>query len=103
METKPKKKVKYALWFLVVLVVLLWTLLTQLFALCSWLPWNWGNINLWLKILANCIATFGGFWVLGRYIKDTKKQALRRDRIEKAIGRHPEFKDILNDIAGDTK
>lgn len=97
---KPKKKVKYELWFLIVLAVLLWTLINQLFALCSWLPCDWANLNLWLRIVANCVATFGVLWVTRMYIINVKKQARRKERTEKAIEEHPELKDIINDIMG---
>ena len=95
-----KKKVKYDMWFLIVLVILLWALVNQLFALCSWLPGNWADFNLWMRVVANCIAVFGVIWVFRMYISNTKRQARRNERVEKAIEEHPELKDIIKDIMG---
>jgi len=100
METSPKKKVKYDKWFLIILAVLLYTLVNQLFALTSWLPGNWANFSLWLKVIANGIATFGVIWVVRMYIINTRRQFRRNERLEKAVEEHPELKGIIKDIMG---
>jgi len=100
MENK-KTKVKYDKWFLVILAVLLWTIVNQLFSLTSWLPGNWANLNLWFKIIASCIATFGVCWVIKIYISNAKRQAARIFRIEQAIKDHPELAGIIKDIIGE--
>ncbi len=100
---KKKTKAKYDRWFLIVLAILLWTLVNQLFALCSWLPGNLASFNLWARIIANCIATFGVLWVIKMYIMNTKRQARRKDKIAEEIEKHPELKDILKEIMGGQK
>lgn len=106
METKPKTKVKYAKWFLIVLAILLYTLVRQLFEIAPWLLLNWACIDLWLRInfslriIANCIALFGVIWVIRMYIKNTKMQARRKERIGKAIEEHPELEGIIKNIMG---
>jgi len=100
METKPKKKVRYDLWFLIILVILLWTLAQQLFSFTGLFPEQIANINLWFKIIANCIAIFGVVWVMKMYLINTKKQARRKERMEQAIKKHPELNDIIKDIMG---
>ena len=95
-----KTKVKYDKWFLIVLAILLWSLVSQLFTLGSWLPGNWANLNLWLRIVANGIAVFGVVWVLRMYLRNTKRQARRKDRIAAEIEKHPELEGVIKEIMG---
>ena len=97
-KQKTKTKVKYDLWFLIVLLILLWSLVRQLFELCGILPYDIANFSLWLKIVANAIATFGVLWVTRMYIMNTKLQARRQDKIAKEIEKHPELESIIKDI-----
>jgi len=97
---KPKTKVKYDRWFLIVLAILLWTLVRQLFGLTDILPGNWANINLWLRVAANLIAIFGVLWVIRMYVRNTKRQTRRNERIAKEVEKRPELKGIINDIIG---
>lgn len=103
---KPKRKVKYDKWFLIILAILLYTLISQLFEIAPWLLLNWTGItwqsqlNLSLRVVALCIAIFGVIWVVKMYIINTKMQAGRNERTRKAIEEHPELKDIIKDIVG---
>ena len=95
---KLKKKVKYDKWFLIVLTILLWSLCRQLFGLIGVIPYDLANYGLWLRLVACGIAIFGVLWVVKMYIMNTKRQARRNERIEKAIRKYPELKGIIKDI-----
>ncbi len=95
-----KTKVKYDKWFLMVLAILLWTLANQLFSLTSWFPGNWANFNLWGRVLANLIAVFGVVWVLRMYLRNTRRQAKRKDKIAAEIEKHPELEESIKRIMG---
>ncbi len=95
---KNKLKVKYDRWFLIVLTILTWALCNQLFALTSWLPVNWADISLWLRVVANLIALFGVLWVLKMYIINTRRQARRKEHIAEVIKNHPELADVIKEI-----
>lgn len=103
---KLKGKVKYDRWFLIILAILLYTLIRQLFEIAPWLLLNWIYIDLWprvnfsLRIVALCIAIFGVIWVVRMYISNTKRQARRNERTQKALEEHPELKGIINDTMG---
>lgn len=97
---KQKTKVKYDKWFLIVLVILLYTLMKLMIDLIGVIPYNLTNIGLWLRLAACLIAIYGNVWVFRMYISNTRRQARRNERTEKAIKEHPELKDIINDIAG---
>ena len=101
MEKEQKEKVGYSRWFLIILAIVLYTVITQLYALTTWLPGNWANFTLWSKIFASSIAAFGVVWIIRMYLKNTKRQFKRKLKIRQAIIDHPELAEVLKDILGE--
>lgn len=85
-------------WFLIILGIMLYTLISQLWGFGSLLPGNWGNINLWLRILACIIAVYGDIWVIRIYLGSITKQKRQLDKLETELKNHNDVKKIVEDI-----
>lgn len=66
------KRLKYDVWFLVVLAVILWSLATQLFNNATVLGLDLTNIHSWARTIATGLAVYGAFWILQIYLRSLK-------------------------------
>lgn len=84
---QTKTKPKYDLWFLLVLAVMLYTVVTQLVNFCGLLAVNLLNLGLWARIIATGIATYGVIWIFQMYVKNTRDAARRGEKGDEPFGK----------------
>lgn len=102
MTEEKKKRIKYDKWFVLVLLVLLWTLATQLIDIATVMPYNLTNISLWARLIASSVGLFGAVWVLRSTLTGAKKQQTRITKLDIALKDQPELRKQIIDILEET-
>ena len=98
MTEQKKAKVRYDKWFLIVLMILLFTLATNLVDLSRSLYYDWGNFNRWVRTIACLVAVFGNVWVIKLYLNSTRQKARRIEKLDAVLKDQPEIKAQIIEI-----